>query len=432
MDRCRARALNVVAAVALGNGWYRGRLGFRRRPAPIRRRGAAARPARRPLRGRPAAARRHRLRVAAPGYRCASPTTSTTARPSTRATRSAAWPSRRRHLRVDEAVHELDFDTDLLASDRARPSAPRGPRPSRSGRRPRADPPRLRAEPRGLVRVPVRGRGGHRDHAAPRRGARARRAGHAPAAHARGDRPLHPERRARRLRADVHLPRLPVRGGHGLAGIADATDRRRSRSGRPLRYASAPARSSCSDSVCSTSCTRTSCGACAATSSTSPPTARSATSGSAGPATSPCSRPAPRSSSTSSAFLARVADDVVDRAGARRGPRAVVAPNCLKYDRRPTACPSPEAPPSGVTRPWGCRGRCGGRTATRPSARASTPHARTRPEGRGPVVAGADCGTRGSSSETGSTRRHPRNPGKSRDRLRRLATACAYRTAHPR
>ena len=44
----------------------------------------------------------------------------------------------------------------------------------------------------------------------------------------------------------------------------------------------------------STACTRTWCGACAATSSTSPPTARSETSGSAGPATSRCSARPPR------------------------------------------------------------------------------------------------------------------------------------------
>ena len=50
---------------------------------------------------------------------------------------------------------------------------------------------------------------------------------------------------------------------------------------------------------CSSGCTRTSCGACAATSSTSPPTARNATSGSDGPATSRCS-PRPRPSSSTS------------------------------------------------------------------------------------------------------------------------------------
>ena len=61
---------------------------------------------------------------------------------------------------------------------------------------------------------------------------------------------------------------------------------------------------------CSSGSTRTSCGACAATSSTCPPTARSATSASAGPATSRCS-PRPRPScSTSAGFLADWLDDL--------------------------------------------------------------------------------------------------------------------------
>ena len=99
--------------------------------------------------------------------------------------------------------------------------------------------------------------------------------------------------------AAVHVPRLPLRRDRRLAGRAHAptTSTRRRRATPTWR---APAGSSAPTNA-STACTRTSCGACAATSSTSPPTARSATSGSAGPATSRCSRPPPRSSTTAPA-----------------------------------------------------------------------------------------------------------------------------------
>ena len=75
----------------------------------------------------------------------------------------------------------------------------------------------------GRLRIRVDGPGRHRDHAAPRRGARARRARHPAAARRRGDRPLHPRAAtAPRLGARVHLPRLPLRRGR-RAGRASST-----------------------------------------------------------------------------------------------------------------------------------------------------------------------------------------------------------------
>ena len=60
--------------------------------------------------------------------------------------------------------------------------------------------------------------GAGRDHRAPRRGARGRRAGLVAAAHRGGDRPLRPGRwRGGELRAGVHDPRVPVRRDRRLA-----------------------------------------------------------------------------------------------------------------------------------------------------------------------------------------------------------------------
>ena len=113
---------------------------------------------------------------------------------------------------------------------------------------------------------------------------------------ARVDRRVRPRRRpGRGVGAAVHLPRLPLRRGHRMARRPRGR-RGRGRHRRPglphgprahrLVQLLRPAGR--------TGCTRTSCGACAATSSIFPPTARSATSASAGPATSRCS-PRPQS-----------------------------------------------------------------------------------------------------------------------------------------
>ena len=61
---------------------------------------------------------------------------------------------------------------------------------------------------------------GHDDHGATCGGPRARRARCPPAAYREGDRSVHPQRRRRRLRADDDVPRLSLRRGRRLSGGA--------------------------------------------------------------------------------------------------------------------------------------------------------------------------------------------------------------------
>ena len=153
----------------------------------------------------------------------------------------------------------------------------------------------------GWVRFSVQGPRGRGDPAPPRRGAGGRRARRPAAARRAGHRPVRPVRRRGRVRADAS----PSTGSGtsrsiGGPGTSRPTSSRRSSS---TPTCAGPARSS-APTRCSTSCTATSCGGCAATSSTYRPTARSATSGWGGPATSPCSRPRRPSSTTSPASCA--------------------------------------------------------------------------------------------------------------------------------
>ena len=146
--------------------------------------------------------------------------------------------------------------------------------------------------------------------AAARRGARRRRAGACgrSAPQPRTTRyTLRGERRPEELGAALHLPRLPLRRDRRLARRARPGRRRAPWSATPT--CAAPAGSP-APTRCSTGCTRTSCGACAATSSTSRPTARSATSGSAGPATSRSSPRPPPSSTTAPACSRSWLDDL--------------------------------------------------------------------------------------------------------------------------
>jgi alpha-L-rhamnosidase len=94
---------------------------------------------------------------------------------------------------------------------------------------------------------------------------------------------------------------------------------------------------------CSTACTRTSSGACAATSSTSRPTARSATSGSAGPATSRSSRRPPATSTTSAASCSR-GWPTWPPSSAPRGPCPSSSPTCWRAS--PPRWPSGASPRS--------------------------------------------------------------------------------------
>ncbi len=86
----------------------------------------------------------------------------------------------------------------------------------------REDAGRLRPEPGRLAQGTGARRGRPDRHDPARRGARARRVGRPAVAQGQGHRPLHPVRRRRRVRADLHLPRVPLRRGRRLAGRADA------------------------------------------------------------------------------------------------------------------------------------------------------------------------------------------------------------------
>ena len=119
---------------------------------------------------------------------------------------------------------------------------------------------------------------------------------------------------------------------------ADAIDRR----GGVTPTCSGSATSSAPTS-CSTSCTATWCGARAATSSTCRPTARSATSGSAGPATSQCSPPPRPTSSTSRPSCATGWPTSTLEQRAADGMVAFVVPDVLKYVKRPSQFPAPES-----------------------------------------------------------------------------------------
>ncbi len=127
-----------------------------------------------------------------------------------------------------------------------------------------------------------------------------------------------------------------IQGGPAATGLTTC------RTGLPHRHA--PHGSSSAPTSGSIGCTRTCGGACGATSSTSPPTARSATSGSDGPATSRCSPP-------TAAFLYDCTGML--RSWLRTSPRS-----------SSRTAPSPGSPPA-------CRSTT--RCDTRPTGRGATP-----------------------------------------------------------
>ena len=352
-----------MLTVSVGNGWYRGRLGFVGGRALYGDRLGAHRPARDRLRRRAPAGRRHRRVVARRRER----------RPRRRPLRR---PDHRRPPALRRLVPAGDGRgpagrTWLLHAGadpglrhrhaRSRTSARRSPARTccgRCGSGPRRRGGRWWTSGRTWSAGSgsrCAGPRGQRDPDPARGGARARRARRPPAARRAGHRPVHPQRRRGLLRADHDLPRLPLRRGHRLARRAAPPDDLEAvvvhsdlRAHRILRVLRAD---------CSTSCTATSCGAPRATSSTCPPTARSATSGSAGPATSRCSRPPRRTCSTSRRFLADWLLDLAAEQEHADGMVPFVVPDVLK------PCPSPgrsrtrTAPRSGATPPSGCRGR---------------------------------------------------------------------------
>ena len=212
----------------------------------------------------------------------------------------------------------------------------------------RQDPRRLRAEPRRLgPAAGARRAGGRRGRAAPRRGARGRRARHPAAAH----RARPPTRYMLAGGDEVVLePRFTFHGFRyaevtGVAGPATPTDVEAVVVGTDMR------RTGWFDVVarrCSTASTRTSSGACAATSSTCPPTARSATSGSAGPATSRSSRP-PRASCTTAPASSPPGSPTSPPSSSTDGSVPFVVPDVLRHA-------AARRPRPGATPPRSCRG----------------------------------------------------------------------------
>ena len=283
----------------------------------------------------------------------------------------------------------------------------------------------------GRLRITVAGERGHDDHAAPRRGARGRRA----RASGRCAAPRRPT--ATRCAAAAARP-----GSRASPSTASATPR--STAGR-----ASSTRTTLEAVVChsdldahrlvrvlrpaaSTSCTRTSSGACAATSSTCRPTARSATSGWAGPATSRCSR-RPRRSCTTAPASSR--SWLADLAAEQQAPTGA----CRSSSRTcstPARVPRPTPPRLGRRGGRSCRGRCTSATATAACSRAQyDEHARLGGPGRRARRRRAALGRRASSSATGSTRPRRRtdpaaartDPRPRRDRLLRALRRAARR-----
>ena len=293
--RCCAPGANALGAW-LGEGWYRGRLGFRggvgaRLRRPHRRCSRSSRsptPTAPPSASAPTASgARARARSSRP--RC------TTARATTRGGSVPGWSA----PGFDDAGWA---PVEEVAHDAARLVAPTGPPVRRtqlvepvdhvtspSGKTHR----RLRPEPRRPAAHPrATARRGRRSRCATPRCWRTASCASARCAGARAT----DHYTLRGGGAEEWEPRFTF---HGFR-YAEVDRRARSSRSPPSSATptwSARAGSSCSEPDRRTACTRTSSGACAATSSTSRPTARSATSGWAGPATSRCSRP-PRPSST--------------------------------------------------------------------------------------------------------------------------------------
>ena len=199
---------------------------------------------------------------------------------------------------------------------------------------------RLRAEPGRLAPLLRAGRGRQRDHGPPCRGARARRARHPAAAHRRGDRPLHPQWAAStpssrpRPSTVSGMPRSSGWPGELTAGSLEAVvvHSELERTGT----------FECPTSS-STSCTATSSGASRGTSSTSPPTARNATSGWAGPVTSLPSPPPRHTSTTSPASSSNWLVDVDLEQSHADGMVPFVVPDVLKYMEHPADFPDPDS-----------------------------------------------------------------------------------------
>ncbi len=382
---------------------------LRRRPPPGRRdrrllaRGRSGRPRRRPLR-RPDHRRRTTIRRLAPAGRQAADRPGGPWHPSRR---SRPWTSTSATLQPyvgppisRQDVAQPDPDLDLAVGTHAG---------------------RLRAEPRRLAPVHGARPARQRDPDPARGGARGRRARHPPAARRPGHRPVHPQRRAR-TSSSPPRPSTAFAMRRSPGGQESSTARPTSRPSSSTQTCARTGFFECSEPDCSTSCTAMSCGAPRATSSTCPPTARSATNGSAGPVTSRRSRLPRRTCSTSRTFLA----DWLRRP--RRGAASRTTASCRSSSPtssstcpRPGRSPTRTAPRSGATRPSGCRGRStqayGDPAVLERQYPSMADHVR-RVETL--AVPGRACGTRRSSSATGSTRtRSPHEPWNAKADTRR-------------
>ena len=294
----------------------------------------------------------------------------------------------------------------------------------------RPDAGRLRPEPRRLAPVHRPRRGRPRDHPPARRGPRGRRARRPAAAHRAGDRPVRAERRRRLLRADQDVPRLPLRRGHRVARTPASSRPTRSRPSSCTPTCGAPGTSS-APTTCSTSCTATRSGGCGATSSTSPPTVRSATSGWGGRATSPSSPPRRPSSTTSAGFLRDWLVDLAHRAAGpgRAGP--------LRRPRRPQVHGAPDGVPGpGVGRDLERRGRVGALGAVAGVRRPVGAGGPVRLDGRPRASRRVACCRRSGLWDTGfqfgdwlDPQAHPDRPFEAKADNGVVATACVYRSA---
>ncbi len=217
------------SGVALGNGWYRGRLTWSGQRALYGDRLGADRAARDHLRRRPPAGRRHRRHLdrRAVGRRGQRPLR----RPDDRR------PPARRHLDPSRCRRRPGGAASRCST--STPACSRRTSVRRWCGTRRCGPTEIWTSPSGRtlvdfgqnlvgwLRLRVRGEAGPAGHRPARRGARERRARRPPAAHRRGHRPLRAQRRRRRLRAHVDLPRLPLRRGRraGRASSPPTTSR---------------------------------------------------------------------------------------------------------------------------------------------------------------------------------------------------------------
>ena len=358
-----ASARRRCSGIALGNGWFRGRLGWSGGGAST----ATSSPPWRSSRSSSPTATSRSSSPTRPGPPAPRPCVANDLYDGQTIDARRCSDAWLRPGFSDDAwtgVHPIEFDFSQAHAVHRSAGAPPGGAARRSRSGPRRPARRWSTSGRTWSAgcgSPCGARPAH-DHRAARRGARARRAGHPAAAHAPRPPTVHPQRRRRRLRADLHLPRLPLRRGRRLARRAH---RRRTSTPSWSPPSCGGSASSSAPTRCSTSCTATWSGARAATSSTCPPTARSATSGSAGPVTSRCSPRPPPSSSTSTGFLRDWLVDLDAEQQAADGMVPFVVPDVLEVHASVRhSSRHRRAPRSGATRRCGCRGRCGRRTAT--------------------------------------------------------------------